>query len=112
MKHDHSGHDHSAHDHARDHHGHDHGHSHAPADFGVAFAIATLLNFALVAAQVVYGLSAYSIALLADAGWRTPATISATRSGCCWPGARTSWRAGRRPNATLTAFGQPRSSRH
>lgn len=68
MKHDHSGHDYSAHDHARDHHGHDHGHSHAPADFGVAFAIATLLNFALVAAQVVYGLSANSIALLADAG--------------------------------------------
>jgi cobalt-zinc-cadmium efflux system protein len=68
MKHDHSGHDHSAHDHARDHHGHDHGHSHAPADFGVALAIATLLNFALVAAQVVYGLSANSIALLADAG--------------------------------------------
>ncbi|MEN3384709.1 MAG: cobalt-zinc-cadmium efflux system protein, partial [Hyphomicrobiales bacterium] len=51
-----------------DHSGHDHGHAHAPADFGVAFAIATVLNFALVAAQVIYGLSANSIALLADAG--------------------------------------------
>jgi len=58
MEHDHSGHDHA----------HDHGHSHAPADFGVAFAVATLLNLALVAAQVIYGLSANSIALLADAG--------------------------------------------
>jgi cobalt-zinc-cadmium efflux system protein len=64
MTHDHSAHDHSAHD----HHGHNHGHSHAPADFGVAFAIATVLNFALVAVQVIYGLSANSIALLADAG--------------------------------------------
>jgi cobalt-zinc-cadmium efflux system protein len=51
-----------------DHSAHDHGHAHAPADFGVAFAAATLLNLALVAAQVIYGLSANSIALLADAG--------------------------------------------
>ena len=55
------GHDHAA-------HGHAHDHSHTPSDFGVAFAVATGLNVALVAAQVVYGLSAHSIALLADAG--------------------------------------------
>jgi cobalt-zinc-cadmium efflux system protein len=48
-----------------DHHDH---HDHAPKDFGLAFAVATLLNFALVATQVIYGLSAHSIALLADAG--------------------------------------------
>jgi cobalt-zinc-cadmium efflux system protein len=57
---------------AHDHHDHEHqhklGHSHAPADFGTAFALATALNFALVIAQVIYGLSANSIALLADAG--------------------------------------------
>lgn len=55
------------HDH---HHGHDHGagHSHAPASFGVAFAIATALNIALVIVQVIYGLAANSLALLADAG--------------------------------------------
>jgi cobalt-zinc-cadmium efflux system protein len=53
---------------AHDHKGHDHAHSHAPKDFGLAFAIATLLNFALVVVQVIYGLSANSIALLADAG--------------------------------------------
>jgi cobalt-zinc-cadmium efflux system protein len=57
------------HDHTKhDHHGHNHGHSHAPADFGFAFAVTTLLNFALVAVQIIYGLSANSIALLADAG--------------------------------------------
>jgi cobalt-zinc-cadmium efflux system protein len=54
---------HGGHDH---HHGH--AHSHAPADFGRTFAIATALNIALVAAQVVYGLYANSLALLADAG--------------------------------------------
>ncbi len=71
MAHDHSGHDHSAQNHTQhDHAGHDHGHSHshAPTDFGFAFAVATALNFALVVAQVIYGLSANSIALLADAG--------------------------------------------
>jgi cobalt-zinc-cadmium efflux system protein len=53
-----------------DHHGHDAaiGHVHAPANFGVAFAIATILNFALVAAQVFYGVAANSMALIADAG--------------------------------------------
>jgi cobalt-zinc-cadmium efflux system protein len=49
-------------------HAHAHHHAHAPADFGAAFAIATALNVALVAAQVVFGLMANSIALLADAG--------------------------------------------
>jgi cobalt-zinc-cadmium efflux system protein len=50
------------------HGGHDHSHSHAPSNFGRAFAVATALNVALVAAQVVYGLLANSLALLADAG--------------------------------------------
>ena len=58
------------HDHAHDHHGHSHGigHSHVPSNFGRTFAIATALNIALVAAQVIYGLYAHSLALLADAG--------------------------------------------
>jgi cobalt-zinc-cadmium efflux system protein len=65
MAHDH---DHP-HDHSHDDaHAHSHAHSHVPADFGGAFAAATLLNFALVVVQVIYGLSAHSIALLADAG--------------------------------------------
>lgn len=65
-------HDHHDHDHGHDHdhaHGHHrHGHSHAPVDFGRAFAVATLLNLGLVVVQVVYGLLADSVALLADAG--------------------------------------------
>jgi len=64
------------HDHGQDHeHDHDHehrhggvGHGHAPTNFGRAFAIAAVLNIALVVAQVTYGLLANSVALLADAG--------------------------------------------
>jgi cobalt-zinc-cadmium efflux system protein len=56
------------HDHHGHQHGHHHGHSHAPATFGSAFAIATVLNIALVAIQAAYGVLAHSMALLADAG--------------------------------------------
>ena len=49
-------------------HYHDHDHAHAPTSFGAAFAIAIALTLALVIAQVVYGLAANSLALLADAG--------------------------------------------
>src|SRR5215813_7595619 len=48
--------------------GYGHAHVHAPKDFGAAFAIATALNVGLVAIQVVYGIAAHSVALLADAG--------------------------------------------
>src|SRR5581483_1641860 len=65
-RHDHHGH---SHDHGHDHgHGHHHGHAHTPSTFGAAFAIATALNLGLVAVQVIYGLMAHSMALLADAG--------------------------------------------
>jgi cobalt-zinc-cadmium efflux system protein len=49
-------------------HDHHHGHAHTPTNFGRSFAIATGLNVALVISQVVYGLLANSLALLADAG--------------------------------------------
>ncbi len=45
-----------------------HDHGHAPRSFGFAFAIGTLLNVALVVIQVLYGIHAHSIALIADAG--------------------------------------------
>src|SRR5262249_57857416 len=46
-----------------------HGHGgHDPPDFGRAFAIAAALNIALVVAQVVFGVLANSVALIADAG--------------------------------------------
>lgn len=53
------------------HHHHDHGshaHSHAPADFGRAFLIGTILNLGFVAVEAGYGIAANSVALLADAG--------------------------------------------
>jgi len=55
----------SAHDHA----GHSHaGHDHAPASFGRAFLIGTVLNVGFVVLEAGYGLAANSVALLADAG--------------------------------------------
>src|SRR6516165_11185985 len=43
-------------------------HSHAPTNFGAAFAIGVALNFGFVVVEVIYGLFANSVALLADAG--------------------------------------------
>jgi cobalt-zinc-cadmium efflux system protein len=53
--------DHSHHDHAS-------GHSHAPADFGRAFAVGIALNSGFVLAEAVFGFVSNSTALLADAG--------------------------------------------
>ncbi len=67
--HDHAHHDHDHHDHGGHSHAHGgHGHSHAPKDFGRAFAIGVGLNFAFVLAEVAAGLWSGSLALLADAG--------------------------------------------
>ena len=51
----------------RHHHGGG-GHVHAPASFGAAFAIGIALNGGYVLAEGFYGLTAHSLALLADAG--------------------------------------------
>ncbi|MBV9289522.1 MAG: cation transporter [Hyphomicrobiales bacterium] len=56
------------HDEDRRPHRHDGAHSHAPADFGRAFAIGAALNVGFVLAEAGYGLLANSVALLADAG--------------------------------------------
>jgi cobalt-zinc-cadmium efflux system protein len=63
----------SDHDHRepdKDHHHHQGGlaHSHAPASFGHAFAIGTALNIGYVIVQVIFGIAAHSLALVADAG--------------------------------------------
>ncbi|KRQ98504.1 cobalt transporter [Bradyrhizobium jicamae] len=64
MAHDHAHHDHShAHDHS---HGHA-GHSHAPDNFGAAFAIGASLNTAFVIAELIFGYTANSLALISDA---------------------------------------------
>ena len=55
--------------HSHDHLGHVHaGHHHAapPAGFDAAFAIGSALNATFVAGEVVFGLAAHSVALLAD----------------------------------------------
>ncbi len=52
------------------HAGHAHGiggHQHAPANFGKAFAIGITLNLAYVLGEAYYGVTAHSLALLADA---------------------------------------------
>ena len=57
------------HSHHHHHHHHDHGdHSHAVSNFGRAFFIGIVLNTSFIIAEVVYGLAANSLALLADAG--------------------------------------------
>jgi cobalt-zinc-cadmium efflux system protein len=59
---DHSGHPEEA------HHQGGLGHAHAPATFGRAFAIGTALNVGYVIVQVIFGIGAHSLALVADAG--------------------------------------------
>ena len=72
MTHPHPHHDHSA-ECGHHHHDHDHdhgalGHTHAPADFGRAFAVGIALNTAFVLVEAGFGMTANSMALLADAG--------------------------------------------
>ena len=52
------------HDHTHSHSGH----VHAPRDFSRAFAVGTALNVAFVLVEIVFGVAANSMALLADAG--------------------------------------------
>ena len=95
--HDHSHH----HDHA---HGHDHaGHSHAPVDFGWAFAIGATLNAVFVAAELVFGYAANSLALISDAVHNLSDVFALLLA---WGGA---WLAGRRPTETHT-YGYRRAS--
>lgn len=111
--HDHDGdhgHDHS-HGHGHDHaggHGHNHshaggGHVHAPASFGMAFAIGMALNLLYVGGEVVYGVIAGSLALLADAGHNLGDVLGL---GCAWLAASLGKR---RPSGRFT-YGLRRSS--
>ena len=47
---------------------HSHPHSHAPKNFGRAFAAGVTLNAAFVVAEAAYGFSAHSLVLISDAG--------------------------------------------
>lgn len=44
-----------------------HSHAHVRRDFGAAFAVGTVLNLSYVLVQVVFGIAAHSLALIADA---------------------------------------------
>ncbi|WP_454917497.1 cation diffusion facilitator family transporter [Xanthobacter sediminis] len=108
--HDHSGHDHSGHDHGHDH-GHEHGHgghshaghAHAMPQSLRAFAIGASLNFGFVIVEVVLGLWAGSLALVADAGHNLSDVLGLLLA---WAAA---WLSQRAPTARRT-FGYGRSS--
>lgn len=57
-------------------HGHGHGHEHGPSNYGRAFAIGITLNLGFVLAELVYGILAHSVALLADAGHNSSDVLS------------------------------------
>ena len=93
-KHDHHDHDH-AHDHGHAHHHGHHGHSHhghshhgqghhAPSGFGGRFLLAAALNAAFIAVEVVFGLRANSLALLADAGHNFSDAIGLIMAWVAW----------------------------
>jgi cobalt-zinc-cadmium efflux system protein len=108
--HDHAhGHDDHDHDHDHDHRGHahshagGHGHHHGPASYDRAFAIGVILNAGFVAAEVVFGLAANSMSLLADAAHNLGDVLGLLLA---WGAA---WLARRPPTARRT-FGYGRSS--
>ena len=81
------GHDHShghSHDHAHGHGGHHGHHHHAPTDFGWRFLLAAALNTVFIAAEVVFGLRANSLALLADAGHNFSDAIGLIMAWVAW----------------------------
>ena len=102
-------HDHHHHDHAHDHghdHGHNHshaGHSHVPDHFGFAFAAGVTLNTLFVAAELVFGYAASSLALVSDAVHNFSDVIALLLA---WGAA---WLAGKRPTQRHT-YGYRRAS--
>ena len=89
-------HDHHAHSHDHGHSSGGHGHAHAPTDFGTRFLWAAALNAAFIIAEIVYGLKANSLALLADAGHNFSDVISLVLSWAAW------WLAKKKPVAGFT----------
>lgn len=106
--HDHAGHDHPAHAHDTDGHdvrsGHGHsGHSHDVPDSLRAFAIGAALNLGFVVIEVIFGLYAGSLALLADAGHNLSDVLGLVLAwGAAW--------LSRRAPTQLRTYGYGRSS--
>jgi cobalt-zinc-cadmium efflux system protein len=78
-------------------------HLHVSKDFGIAFAVGTALNIAYVIAQIVFGIIAHSLALLADAGHNFGDVLGLLLAWCA------SYLAKTRPTARRT-YGLGRSS--
>ena len=107
-----SGHEHEHDHHDYDHSGHDHGHAHGPGGhhhhqpptgFDGAFALGAALNAGFVVAEVVFGLVAHSVALLADAAHNLGDVLGLLLAwGATWLGRR-------RPTRERT-YGYGRSS--
>lgn len=110
MAHHHHHHDH-AHGHGHSHsHGHDHGdarghigHSHAPDHFGFAFALGAALNTLFVVAELVFGYTANSLALISDAVHNFSDVISLLLAWCAM------WLASKQPTQQHT-YGYRRAS--
>lgn len=83
--------------------GSSHGHSHAPANFGRAFAIGIAINLAYVVAEGATGIATGSIALLADAGHNLSDVLGL---GVAWAGLRLA----ARPASARFTYGLKRSS--
>jgi cobalt-zinc-cadmium efflux system protein len=83
--------------------GHDHVHSHAPENFGTAFAAGVTLNGAFVILELTCGLFAHSLALVADAGHNLSDVF-----GLLLAWAATAW--ARRPPTAHHTYGWRRSS--
>ncbi|MDI4663798.1 cation diffusion facilitator family transporter [Xanthobacter autotrophicus] len=98
----HAGHAHAEHAHSG--HGHSgHGHDHAVPDSLRAFAIGAGLNFGFVLVEVVFGLYAGSLALLADAGHNLSDVLGLVLAwGAAW--------LSRRAPTRLRTYGYGRSS--
>jgi cobalt-zinc-cadmium efflux system protein len=77
---------------------HSHGHDHAPADFSRAFFIGIALNTGFVAAEVIAGFLANSMALLADAGHNFSDVLGL---GMAWAGAAMA----KRPSSDQFTYG-------
>lgn len=80
-----------------------HAHSHTPKSYDSRFAVGVALNLLLVAGQVLFGLRAHSLALLADGGHNASDALGLVFS---WVGSRLS----RRPRSSRRTYGLRRSS--
>jgi cobalt-zinc-cadmium efflux system protein len=65
------------------------GHSHPPPRFGSAFAIGVILNLGFVVLEVIYGVFAHSLALIADAGHNMGDVLGLLLAWCATSLART-----------------------